>query len=79
LTGPKALASATDVTDDTTPTQRQASPPALVLRLALEQPVVAYLDALNDGEEARLRDHLAHRPGLIEALQTLGVDLVMAA
>jgi hypothetical protein len=45
------------------------SPPALVIRLALEQPASVYLDCLNDGEKARLFDWLNSQPDYADLVE----------
>jgi hypothetical protein len=57
--------------DDTAPRQT-ASPPSLVIHVALEQPLLACFDTLNEGEELRLREEIKAR-GLVEPFARLGV------
>jgi hypothetical protein len=46
----------------------------LVIRLQLEEPPAAYLDALTEGEALRLHEDLAAR-GLLKPLEALGIRM----
>jgi hypothetical protein len=44
------------------PTSPACRPPALVVRLAVEQPVAVYYDAADRGERDRVLDWIKHHP-----------------